>query len=277
MDNNIEKVIIVTGATGSIGKELATALARTGQPIILAVRNVERGEAIAKEIAVSSGNSNIIVNRLDLEDVESIKSFSSWLDEKGASVHALVNNAGVMNRYYRRAKSGIEATMAVNLIGTALLVRLVAERIVPGGRIVFTTSLTRRFHSADTIDIDEKPEKFSQLGTYGRSKAALTHYALYLCQRYPHLYVNCADPGVVNTDMITMKRWYDGIASVMFRPLIRTPRQGAKAALRALTLTSSGNVATVGGVEPIGYNPYDSNHARLVEEIRSKVEEFIQP
>lgn len=274
-DNKLEKAIIITGATGSIGAELANALARTGQPVILAVRNVERGEKLAGEVKAASGNEQVLVQKLELDRPESVRSFAEWVAREDISLHAIVNNAGVMNRNYRTTASGIENTIAVNLIGTALLTRLLADRVAPGGHIVFTTSLTRRFYPAASIRLDEGEEEFSQLGTYGKSKAALTHYALYLCGRYPDLRVNCADPGIVDSNMITMKRWYDPIANVIFRPLIRTPRQGAKAALRALTLTSSGNVATASAVEPIGYNPYDEAHARLAEAIRAKVEELV--
>ena len=50
----------------------------------------------------------------------------------------------------------------------------------------------------------------------------------------------CADPGVVNTNMITMHRWYDRVADLLFRPLISTPAQGAQVLLTALNAPESG-------------------------------------
>ena len=44
MKNQIKSTFIITGATGSIGRELATLLAGTSKPIVLACRNIERAE-----------------------------------------------------------------------------------------------------------------------------------------------------------------------------------------------------------------------------------------
>ena len=44
--------------------------------------------------------------------------------------------------------------------------------------------------------------------------------------------VFAADPGIVDTNMITMHRWFDPIADLLFRPLIKTPEQGAETALQ---------------------------------------------
>ena len=46
--------------------------------------------------------------------------------------------------------------------------------------------------------------------------------------------VNCADPGVVATDIIYFKMWFDRLTRVLFAPYIRTPRQGAATAIRLL-------------------------------------------
>ena len=41
------------------------------------------------------------------------------------------------------------------------------------------------------------------------------------------LYVDGADPGIVDTNIITQHRWYDSLADVLFRPLILSPERGA--------------------------------------------------
>ena len=151
-----------------------------------------------------------------------------------------MNVAGVMTRNSMITDDGFEQAVQVNYLGTALLNIMVVPLIVKGGHIVFTTSLTRL--------VSRIPEQFphesnfSQLGTYGRSKLALTLFAIYLTTvlKTAGVIVACADPGVVNTNMITMHRWYDRIADHLFRPLISTPAQGAQALLTALNTTESG-------------------------------------
>ena len=43
-----------------------------------------------------------------------------------------------------------------------------------------------------------------------------------------------ADPGIVSTDIITMHMWFDPLTDILFRPFIRTPRQGAATAVHLL-------------------------------------------
>ena len=45
--------------------------------------------------------------------------------------------------------------------------------------------------------------------------------------------VNAADPGIVDSDMITMHSWVDPLANLFFRPFISSPRKGAIGAIYA--------------------------------------------
>lgn len=151
-------------------------------------------------------------------------------------IAALINNAGVMNRKFVLTGDGFEQTFQVNYFSAILFTRLLLPAMSPGSRIVFTTSVTRRFHRLFPGILSPSATTFSQLGTYGESKLALTHYALHLAEilKPRGITVNCADPGVVNSAMITMNRWFDPIADLIFRPLISSPEQGASSALAAI-------------------------------------------
>ena len=271
-EKKIENVCVVTGATGCMGREIAMNLAKQHRPVILACRNVKRAEAVKKEIFEATKNKKLFVHELDLESNESVKRFAGWIEHKGFTIWALMNNAGVMQRNYEVDENGTEISFSVNFLGTLNLTYRLIPFIVKGGNIVFTTSMTRRLHKAKNIEVNESSEHFSQLGSYGRSKAALTHYATYMANFCKDIYVNCADPGIVDTNMITMSRWYDSIANVVFRPFIRSPKKGAEPALKALTLNSTGNIITRHSVRPIPYSKYDQNHGHLVESTRLRLE-----
>ncbi len=43
--------------------------------------------------------------------------------------------------------------------------------------------------------------------------------------------VNAADPGIVSTNIIRMDMWFDPLTDLLFRPCIRTPKQGAATAV----------------------------------------------
>lgn len=233
-DSTTKPLYIVTGATGGIGGAVAETLAREGKALILACRNQVAAEKLAEKIKEETRNSDIQALHLDLSSFDGVRQFVGNLQQTQRPVAALLNVAGAMTRRSTPDKSGIELDYQVNCLSTALLSRLVAPMIVKGGHIVFTTSITRKIWSLPLSF--PLHEHFSQLGTYGRSKLALTIFAHHLASelRDMDIRVACADPGVVNTGMITMHRWFDFLADIFFRPFISTPIQGAQPMLRAL-------------------------------------------
>ena len=135
-------------------------------------------------------------------------------------------------RRYAADAQGRELSLAVNYHNT----RLLTDLLLCTGRlrrVVFTTSLTRFYYRPWRYRAEATADTFHQLRTYGLSKRAITDYAARL-HASGRVEVTCADPGVVDTGMITMQRWYDPLANIIFRPFIRSPRRGAVPALRAL-------------------------------------------
>lgn len=252
---------LLTGATGAIGKEIANHLAANGESIILACRNTNKAEELKNELLQKYPQCRKIwVVCLDLSDEESVINAAKTIKDAlirqishpetkeylyyTTSLKAIINNAGVMNRHFSVDSKGREKTMSVNYCNTRLLCELLKDNVYEGGVIVFTTSLTRFLHKRTDYPTIFAEKDFSQLGTYGRSKRMITEYARTLEKEMQlrNIRVNCADPGIVNSDMIRMERWYDRLADIFFRPFIRTPRQGAKPALRALSTKQTGRI-----------------------------------
>lgn len=228
---------LLTGATGAIGKEIARTLVGRGEKLLLACRNQQKAEELKKSLQSEFPDcAEIWTVPLDLADEESVRNVVDYLDRGHiGSLKGIINNAGVMNRSYSVDSQGREMTMAVNYSNTRLLNELLKFRVESGGVIVFTTSLTRFLHPGKDYPVRFDSRYFSQLGTYGRSKRMITEYARRLAEELKRLKVrvNCADPGIVDTNMISMHRWYDPIADICFRPFIRSPRHGAEPTLRA--------------------------------------------
>lgn len=224
--------IIITGASGSVGAAATSALAQHGWHVIMACRDLEKGEKVRQEVLAKCPGASVEVRELEMSSRESIRRFAEGL--KGTVVDVLFNNAGVKAHKYAESADGIEQNMAVNFVGTAMLTELVAPLIPKGGSIVNMVSLTVRFAKLDINWRERKPEDFSQLGFYSASKLALLYYSIGLARRCPHLNVNVSDPGIVNSNMITMGHWYDPLADIFFRPFIKTPEQGAVSSLNAI-------------------------------------------
>ena len=236
---------LLTGATGAIGKEIARSLASKGEKLILAVRNTDKARELREELLRNYPQcSTIEVLKLDLAEEKSVKEVVEKLNAMHIdSLKGIINNAGVMNRRYIVDDQGREMTMMVNYRNTRLLVELLKDRVEMDGVIVFTTSLTRFLHHCADYPVSFEAKRFSQLGTYGRSKRMITEYARSLTEELRgRVRVNCADPGIVDTGMISMQRWYDPIADALFRPFIRSPRQGAEPALRATFADNTGKI-----------------------------------
>lgn len=233
------KHLVVTGATGAIGSSICEALALKGYGLILACRNLGKAEKLAARLPKGTCTTFL---RLDLADADAVHAAAAELPRliPGAdTVAGLINNAGIMAPAYTLSPQGGEIDMTVNYINTRLWTRLLLQSglLASGSSIVFTTSLTRHLKRTRTLPVaPTSPRQFSQLGTYGASKRALTLYAAALSRRLApkHIYVNCADPGIVDSGMITMHRWFDPLADIIFRPFIRSPKAGAIPALRAL-------------------------------------------
>ena len=196
---------IITGANGSIGQAITEALAKQGLSIIMACRNLAKSQPVQQQLIEKTGNTDITLLPLDLASFASIIAFANHLSQESISIQTLINNAGVMNQHYSQTADGFESTIGVNYIGTVLLTRLLLPLMHPGSRIVTTTSLTRYIGDIDEDFFKESPRRYKRFETYSKSKLALTLYTARLAQelRPRGIWVNAADPGVVNTNMIT--------------------------------------------------------------------------
>lgn len=235
----VERWTIVTGATGAMGSAAVRDLVSRGRAVVMACRNTGAAEKKRQELMKEFPDARIMVRPLDLSLPASIRSFAE--DMQSLSLESLFNNAGVMSRRFSTTERGYEWTMGVNYFGTALLSLLIAPQLPEGGHIVNMVSLSAWFvpFSRELLKIDER--NFSQLGSYARSKLALILFTLRLAEEFPSLRVNMSDPGIVDTGMIRMQRFFDPLTDLIFRPFCNSPEKGVRPALRALDTQLSGH------------------------------------
>ncbi|MGC1614882.1 MAG: SDR family NAD(P)-dependent oxidoreductase, partial [Candidatus Acidiferrum sp.] len=88
-----DKVALVTGASQGIGREIALALAEAGAKVVVAARNEEKLSALVNEIVNAGGEALAI--KMDVADLEQIKSGFKQTLEKFARLDILVNNAAI--------------------------------------------------------------------------------------------------------------------------------------------------------------------------------------
>lgn len=228
------KTVVITGASGSMGAVACEAMAAAGWHVVMACRNLHKGQGVLERILSRVPGGSLELRELDLESLESVHRFASGLS--CLPVDALFNNAGVINRDFRLTSDGYERTFQVNFLGPALLSLLLCSEN-PGMHIVSMVSLTCSLVKIPCGYTGDTREGFSQLGTYARAKLALFLFTLEL-ERQGKALVDVSDPGVVNSNMISMGRWFDPLADKLFRPLCSSPEKGATPAIKALMETS---------------------------------------
>ncbi len=231
--------IIVTGATGSIGLAAVKSLLSKDLPVIMACRNVKKADSQRDNLIKEFPNSEIDILELDLNSLASIRAFVEEIKNQGFKVDKLLNNAGIICRDFTVNDDGFETTLAVNYLGPLYLSKLMIPLMDGGFNIVNTVSVTRGVSKLDEHFFDLDKKRFSQLGTYGKAKYALFLSSLTLSETIKNGNVNLTDPGVVDSNMISMHRWFDPLADVLFRPFCKSPEKGAIPAVNALLYKST--------------------------------------
>lgn len=243
--------VIVTGATGSIGGAAVKSLLDKDIPVIMACRNIKKAASQRDVLIKQFPHSEIEIIELELNSLNSIKTFADIIKNQGFKVNKLFNNAGIICRDFSVNEDGYETTVAVNYVGPMYLAKLMIPLMDDGFNIVNTVSVTRGVSKLDECFFDLDKKKFSQLRTYGKAKYALFLSSLTLSENIKNGSVNLTDPGVVDSNMISMHRWFDPLADILFRPFCKSPEKGAIPAVNALMTTDEvqqiGNVILFSG------------------------------
>jgi NAD(P)-dependent dehydrogenase (short-subunit alcohol dehydrogenase family) len=234
------KVMIVTGGNSGLGYESVKAFAEKGAEVIMASRNIEKGEKSKKEIGQTKGK--VVVMQLDLMDFSSIKSFASAFKKKYNKLDVLLNNAGIMTTPYFLTKDGLEAQNGTNHFGHFLLTGLLFDVIkkTPKSRVVNVSSAA---HKQGKMDFDnllyENGKDYSPMKSYGRSKLSNLLYTYELESLFESNKVDAiavaAHPGVSQTNLaqhLEGKAWFK-ILTPIFKMISQSQDQGALPQIRA--------------------------------------------
>lgn len=183
------ETVIVTGSNVGLGKEAARHVARLGaERLILAVRNVEAGEAARRDILESTGrdHSTIEVWDLDLASTESVKAFAARAESSLDRLDVVLENAGVALAEFRpNPASGREMSLDVNVVGTFLLallllpkLRATASRFNTSPRLCVVSSETHAYPSIFPKDWRAQDNILASLSDPAKAKMGGMRYPL---------------------------------------------------------------------------------------------------
>ena len=182
--------VLITGTSKGIGYEATLLLARAGHSVLATMRNPAASDL---EKVATEAKLPVRVLPLDVDDDASVQAVFA---EVGASVDALVNNAGIysINAVEDESLDRFRQVMETNYLGAVRCTKQVlpAMRARGSGCIVNITSVAGRI-------------AFGATSAYNASKFALEAFSECLAQETKGLGIRVAlvEPGIIDTPMAT--------------------------------------------------------------------------
>jgi NAD(P)-dependent dehydrogenase (short-subunit alcohol dehydrogenase family) len=176
------RTAVVTGANSGLGLVTARELARAGARVVLACRNMQKGEAALRDCETVASGAEL--EELDLASLDSVRAFAERFRAEHDGLDLLINNAGVMATPRRRTADGFELQFGTNHLGhfalTCLLVGAMEGR--DDARVVTLSSNAHKFGriAFDNLSGDRR---YFRWRAYGQSKLANLLFALELDRR----------------------------------------------------------------------------------------------
>jgi NAD(P)-dependent dehydrogenase (short-subunit alcohol dehydrogenase family) len=240
-----DKIALITGATGGIGKAVAIALAKQGFTVVIHGRNRQKTEQVCEEIKAATGNDKIDVIVADLFSLKEVRNMAHIFKQKYTRLDVLVNNAGgIMGKDREITMDGFEKTIAINLFAPFLLIQLLRD-ILHDSRIINVASNSHKLNAKPDFNDLSLEKGYNPLRAYGNAKLFLIWITQHLSKTW-NLTANTVHPGAVATNFgveSNLGPVFNFIAKLA-RPLFKTPEQGADT---IVYLATSGEVNNISG------------------------------
>jgi NAD(P)-dependent dehydrogenase (short-subunit alcohol dehydrogenase family) len=212
-----ERVVLVTGSTDGIGRQVARQLAAAGVRVIVHGRSKPKVEAALEALRAELPGATLDGVSFDMGRLSDVRRGHEQLAKLGVTV--LVNNAGIFAAERAVTADGIEMTFAVNHIGPFLLTELLAPGLE---RVINVASIA---HTRGQIHFDDLTLAHGYTGyaAYAQSKLANVMHAMSLHEHHANLTAYSVHPGAVATKLL--RAGFGPIAGA-------TPEQGARTIVR---------------------------------------------
>lgn len=192
------KTVVITGATGGLGRELSRYVVMLGANLVTVDRNEVRSLALEKELTDEFPDASITRIIADMEDFDSVKSACERLKEM--PIDYFILNAAAYSIPRKRCDTGYDNVFQINFVSPYYLIRelvpLLTER---KGRIVAVGSIAHNYSTTDPDDIDFSTRNRSNL-VYGNSKRYLM-FSLYELMKSEKGNLSVVHPGITFTNI----------------------------------------------------------------------------
>lgn len=201
------KVILVTGGNIGLGYESVKMLSAKGAEVILACRNMTKGEYAKSKILQKYKSAKIEVLKLDLASLDSIRKFSELVKSKYSKLDILINNAGVMWCPYKKTTDNFELQLGTNHLGHFALTGLLFDLLkkTKNSRIVNISSGAHHMGEINFDDLMWEKRIYNKREAYAQSKIANLYFTYELQRKISKagysIKAVAAHPGRSNTNL----------------------------------------------------------------------------
>jgi NAD(P)-dependent dehydrogenase (short-subunit alcohol dehydrogenase family) len=222
-----DQVVLVTGATSGLGMVAAEQFLRCGATVVLLGRDRAKTEGVAASLTASTGSDRVHSVVADMGDLGQVRAAAADVLARFERLDVLVHNAGALTADRRTAPSGIEATVASQVVGPFLLTTLLLPRLREAhpGRVI-TVSSGGMYASPLRVSDLQMGDDYKGSEQYARAKRAQVTLNEMWAERVPAndvvfhaMHPGWADTPGVRESLPTFRK--------VVGPLLRTPAQGA--------------------------------------------------
>ena len=229
------KVILVTGASGGIGRAIARYLGGLGATVVAHYHsNAAKAEALLAELEESGGRGSTV--RGDVRSEAEVKAMVKGVVAEHGRIDALANTAGVLTRGFLAMQSleSFRTVVETNLLGNFLVMKHASQQMIKqrSGSIVNVSSVAGI-------------QGLRGQGAYSATKAALNQLTLIAAKEMAELgvRVNGVAPGLIATGMLENPTAADEKAREKV-PMQRFGREEEVAAVVAFLLSDASSYVT---------------------------------
>ena len=186
------RVVLVTGGSRGLGREMVLACAHAGADVVVASRNIESCETVCAQVADETGRATMAY-AVHAGRWDELPGLVEAAYERFGRVDVLINNAGKQPVYPNLpevSEQFFDSVMGINVKGPFRLAVLIGERMVAAGSgSIINVSSTGSIRPNGTI----VPYAIAKAGLNAMTTALATAYG-------PEVRVNTLMPGPFATD-----------------------------------------------------------------------------
>lgn len=235
-----DKTVLITGAAGGIGSEVAKHFAFVGANLIFANRNIAKAENLAAEIKQKHPEINIVILPLDLCSTESVTNFLNQV--QNLHVDIFIHNAGIYNVPRQTTDLGFDNVYQTN----CLMPYLICKRLMPwfkqnNTKVIYMGSIAYNYNKIIPTDVqflhNNKVNKI-----YGNSKRVAMCALLELFKFNPDVQFSIAHPGLTLTQMTNhYPKGFNWLVKVALKLVCPSPKNAGLSLIYATTHNTEDN------------------------------------